>query len=467
MSEQSSSLKFYLILFIFFLGCLTLFINSNNKTAYGLQPYGIAALAEHGKFYIDTPAFPNVKDYQSYTWDAFPYKDHVYLAKPPAQFIFAAIPYLLLNKLGINYRNNNDIIYGLVSLLTSGLMTSLMTVLIFKITFKITRKIKYSLLISFLSTFGTLLLPYSGIVHHDIFGTFFLIAAFYFLFFKAQVNKKLNGFAVPLSGFSAGFSAFCSYNTPPIVLVLVLYIILKKNLKDIIIFAISLCMGFSVTLLFNYFIFDDFFNFPYAIFLKHANILNQLSLESYLPTIPERIKAYIFSPITGILYYSPIYILSYIGIFLLPQKYSIEKLILSLPLPILFITPIALTPGSAYGWCQYGSRYLIETIPFTMIGLSSFYINKKNHVIENLKKNWFLYEVIIVTGIISIVVCSVGSLGTIYCGFTQNAFLSYLPRIISGDLPKYFFIPSGIILILLSILLFKYEYPLKFKKIFP
>jgi hypothetical protein len=435
--------SFQLILFVFFVGCLSLFINTKNTVAFGLQPRCIESIVEDGTIHLDN-AFDKMEYFTSnYTWDSFSYKGHVYINKQPGQFFIGAIPYFFLQLFGITYKSDFNLCCGVVTFFTSVIMTAVMMILLFNIAFNILRNKAKSFLIACFSGFGTLLLPYSGILQHDMCATFFLLLGFYFLFYRYHINNKHPIYMVLLSGFFTGFSFFSSYNAVTIISLICLYVFCKRKTNETILFAVSLFIGISTVLLFNFLVFGNPFSFAIVMYSNFFHQSNEFSISEYLPSILKRVDLYLLSPITAIEFYSPIYIVSYFGILFLPKKYLIEKIILLLAFPIQFFQP-CLFGVAGYGWCQYGPRYLLESIPFVMIGLCGYYTKEKKPTVF-----------ILFVGMVSIVISAVGTIGVVYCNFYENGFVDYLLRIILNDnLPVYYFVPVGISIILISFLLF-------------
>lgn len=423
---------------------------------------GIEAIVERGHFYLEGSNTPNLQPIIASWADVFQYNEHVYANKQPGQFLIGSIPYFILHKLGISYKKDYILAGGLVTLFTSVFMSALMMVLIFSIAFNITKKYLYAFLIACFFGFGTIIFPYSGVTHHDIYATFFLLLGFYFLFYRYRVNKSSSIYVVLFAGLCTGFAFFCSFNTTSLILVVFLYLFCHGDWKDILLFTISFLVGLLPSFIFNFITFGNPFNFSIIIYSKSYNIpLGDLSIKSTLLDIPLKIKAYLFSPATAITFYSPIFIISYLGFFLLPRKYFIEKITLPLAFFLQVIQPLLHQGIGGFFGCQYGPRYLLESVPFTLIGLSGFFTEESS--ISNLIKNFkYLLPAILLIGLISIVINTTGSiLGVMYCNY-DYAFTNHLSKIISGqNLPSFPFVFVGIACISIACILFFIKYPNK------
>lgn len=418
----------------------------------------IESIVERGHFYIDGSTTPGFHDNN----DSFPFNSHWYSNKPPGQPIIGSLVYLLLYRLGITYKNNFILATGLVTVFTSVLMVSVISILVFNIVFKITRSKFYSLLTTFFSCFGTLIFPYSGIAHHDIYATFFLFLGYYLLFYKFHTNTKSPGYILLISGFCIGVAFFISYNTPAVIVALCLYVLLKRNLKVLLLFFITFLISISFNFIFNQIIFEHPLNFPSVLDCYYGTHKERvLSIEKYILDIPDKIDAFLFSPTLAITFFSPIFVISYLCIFLMPGRYFIEKLVLLLIFLFQFFQPLVGGGGSlgGFGWCQFGPRYLLEVTPFILIGLAGLFSKVKFFTVRNRFICKWLLSVVILIGVVSIIINLTGALiGAMYCDNTKNAFLSYLPRIISKDLPEFPFIILGTICIVTSVVLFYIKY---------
>lgn len=440
----------------FFVGGLSTFINSKNDRSFGLQPYGIISIAEYGTFYIDKFLEPNKEKFLSNsTWDIFEHAGHVYLSKPPGQFLIGALVYFVLKKFGVVSVANVSYTCGLIALSTSVIMTSLMGIMMFNIAFKITRRFSFSLLVSTFFVFGTLMFPYSTVIHHDIYATFFLFFSFYLLFYRNHISKGKADYLVLIAGFFTGFALFCSYNSVFTMLIVCLYVIFSRRLKDILLFSITLLFALSLSFIFNFVAFGNLLDFPITLYTKLYDFSHEFHVQDYLQNTYKKLDQFLFSPITAITFYSPIFLVSYVGLFFLPLKYQLEKKILILAFIFQILQPHMHATLIGPGWCQYGPRYLIEATPFTLIGLSSFFTKEKIPFDFSKDLNFVIY----LLGIVSIIVCAVGTKGIVYCGYHENAFLNYMRKINSGEIPHFLFPEFGISLLILSVSLFLFKYP--------
>ena len=150
------------------------------------------------------------------------------------------------------------------------------------------------------------------------------------------------------------------------------------------------------------------------------------------------------SDITSIEFYSPIFVVSLLGFLLLPDKYIIEKI----TLPFTFFLLLAeLCSIGTVGHLQYGPRYLLPSMPFVMEGLSGFFIIDNKSYLSILESSGFLPIFIILIGMVSIIICTMGSIfGVMYRPIHNHAFPYYFRRLISHEVPVFQFIYLGLFL---------------------
>ena len=449
MSKIIKRLPLQLIIFIFFFGCFGLFINSNNVGGHHPHHIGIEALTERHHFYLEGSKTPKCQPIAEAWADVIPYKGHLYVGRQPGVFIFGSIAYFFISKSGITYYKDYALAGELVILFTSVLLTAIAMVLLFNIAFNITNSSFNSFLVALFCGFGTLVFPYSGEIHHDIFSIFFLLCGFYILFYKYHINKNQPLLFFLLSGFLTGLAFLCSFKAPPLIIIIFLYVLFHKNWKESFLFILSIFVGILPSLLYNLHIFGNPFIFPetYGDYYP-TSLPRYFSFKNLL----DKFNTYFINPFTALPLYSPIYLVSLFGFTLFPKKYTIEKMILPC---VFFMTFFQMTTILSAGACQYGPRNFLCTMPFTLIGLSGFFSKEKNDLGEILSRYKYLNPLIILAGVFSIIVCSTGSIiGIINCDYYNYAFLAYLARIISGDIPEFRFITFGVILIFISIILF-------------
>jgi len=175
-------------IFLIVTGVLAMTINSWNASAFGLQNATVAALVERGTFALVDQVIPGFNLVEG--TETFKFGKEVYPMKQPGPTILGAMVYYPLYKLGINYRNHFDYVSHLVTFGTSTIMMAIAAVLIFILGFAMTKAWKSAAAAALLFPLGTMIWPYAGVSHHDIYGIFFgllSLTAYYF----GEREKKL------------------------------------------------------------------------------------------------------------------------------------------------------------------------------------------------------------------------------------------------------------------------------------
>lgn len=292
------------------------------------------------------------------------------------------------------------------------------------------------MLIAFFLGFGTIIFPYSGVTHHDIYGTFFSFLSFYLLFYRYRISDKHHTILVALAGVSMGIALFCSMLQVPILAFIVIYLILNKKPKEIMIFAFFFLIGMLPTFIFNWTIFGNPFNFP-NIVGSATDTIPGFSVENTFA----KLRFYLISPSNAILFYSPIFIIALVGFFFFKKKYHHEKI--AIPL-VFFIQLIHLSMIQTVGHSQFGPRYLLPSMPFILLGLCGFFSSNKLH--KWVKSS--IVALIFLFGFASIIINMTGSMiGVMYHSIDKHAAILYVNRILTGDLPIYPFFYFGLFLV--------------------
>ena len=123
--------------------------------------------------------------------DNFEYRGHLYAAKQPGQFLIGAAAYFFLHTLGISYTHNFLLASALVTFLTASLIAAVAVLIVLALARALApRPTTWGapLLVALGYAIGTTAFPYSGIEHHDLMATGFLIIAFYLFFKSARMD---------------------------------------------------------------------------------------------------------------------------------------------------------------------------------------------------------------------------------------------------------------------------------------
>ncbi len=145
---------------------------------YALQQFVIASLVSKGTYAIGEAGDERFKRIT----DTFVYEGKRLPAKQPGQFTIGALAYLACSPFGIAYSRDRILASALVTWLTSSLLSALSAACLFLLmarTWGFARG--HSALSAAASGLATILLPYSGVAHHDILAVAFLVMALYLI----------------------------------------------------------------------------------------------------------------------------------------------------------------------------------------------------------------------------------------------------------------------------------------------
>lgn len=406
-------MKHCLLLLGFFLvvwGGITLTINSANAFNFRLQNATIAALSERGTFTLKELEVPDFRLIVGQ--ETFRIGEDIYPMKQPGQTILGSLIYTQLRKFGINYSDHYMYASQLVTMFSSALLMAVASVLIGMITWHTSKKITISLLTGFILVFGTIIWPYSGVTHHDIYGTFLVIVAFggYWL---GNVQNKYRSILLFLGGMSAGLSLFFTMLTLPIPFVM---LVLSKYKKAA---GFGTTIGLMPTFLFNMIVFGK----PWLsanLAGKVADTVPLLSITNML----EKLWFYLGNPTTALWAYSPILIFGVAGIWMMKGKDLWLKRFLLLPIvtQIIYVSSI-----ETFGGYQYGPRYLLPIIPLIVLGIP-YWLQSEHRIISRL---FFFFIVII-----SCCIAGIGAIQTVMSPIGEG-YEPYkmLLNILTGELP--------------------------------
>jgi hypothetical protein len=351
--ELKIFLTFFIIYFIF-----VHWIGWNENSRFNL----VSSIVDEKKFEIDS--------YYNNTGDRAYYNRHYYSDKEPGVSLISVSIYYILKAIHVN-SNLNQII--LLTVFTSTLFGALSVVLIYKISKFFTKNSGISLLTSFTFGLGTLIFPYAIIYQDLAISTFFVLFAFYLIFkLKQEKNDHIN--SIILGGLLSSFAISITLLTSVIWFLLLLYTF-SINKRMIAYFILSSFLSLLPLLIYNYVIFETPFTLP-RLYLDQeiwSHIEGVKGIKSPNVFVMARI---LFFPERGLLFYYPIFVFSFLGVFSLFKKFKIEALLIS-ALLIAFIV-INSSWWAWWGGVSFGPRHLVPITPFLTLPLI-FIISKYKH----------------------------------------------------------------------------------------
>ena len=443
LAQKEVQIPVSLLWFVFVYGVLLATINSSDTWQFNLQQIGIEALAERGTWYFEGSSHPHMQP----EGDIFEYKGHTYVCKQPGQFVFGAVLYNILRPLGFSYVEDYMLTSSVMTALTSAFMVTLMAVFLFQIAHYYL-SLKRALLLSGLAIFGTMVWPYSGVTHHDVFGTFFAFLGFYLLFYAQRIRSELSSqrrlLFVAAAGFFSGFTFFSSLLPFGCVLGTTVYIMAFRRWRPVFVFALSGLGALVPTFLYNYFVFDDLLNFPHII----GGYDVALPRWSWTNII-EKLDFYLISPANSFYMFSPVLVFALLGFVFWSKEHRQEYYAL---LAACVLTFLHLCTMQTIGHAQYGQRYLLPLMPFLSLGLIGILRvhNEKGETPRFNRRIWT--GAVVFLGGISVLISGVGSLmGVMFKPIYLHPFPLYVEALLQGHAPHFVFAPIGVLLIITSV----------------
>lgn len=240
--------------------------------------------------------------------------------------------------------------------------------------------LKYALILTFIYAFSTNSWAVSSqALWQHTSSQLFNSLVIYFLV-KGLKNEKF----IPYVGLWVGISIFCRPTNAIVGIIIAIYILLKKR-KKFIYFLIGGLIPLSFLLIYNLNIFGNIFG-------GYAG--GTTSLAVWQGNLLSGLNKVLFSPGRGLLIYSPVLILSFIGFFRAIYQKKDIYIFLGI-IPILYIILISCFKVWYGGGC-FGSRLLTDPLPFFVFLIIPVF-NK--WASKNIFKTAFLILIIISTGV--------------------------------------------------------------------
>jgi hypothetical protein len=239
-------------IFFLVLGILATTINSWNAEYFGLQNATVAALVERGTFTLVDQVIPGFNLVEG--TETFRYGKNIYPMKQPGGTMLGALVYAPLYKVNFKYTNHFDYVSHFVTFFTSSLLVALSSILIYLIAKEMGVRPNIATLGSFLYPFATIVWPYAGVSHHDIYGSFWVLAAIY-LFYRSQKDNRYN--YLLFAGICSTLSLF--FTMLPLTFTIVLWGILvaRRKLRPILSYSMGAIIGFLPNMIFNGLVFGN------------------------------------------------------------------------------------------------------------------------------------------------------------------------------------------------------------------
>jgi len=336
------------------------FIRDADLQSYGLQQIGIDAIVEHGTFAVGLSDNPRLQP----AGDVFRYNGRLMAAKQPGQFAFGALAYRMVRAVGLTYEEDYLTTARWVTWLSSTSFAALTIVALFVLLHQLWELSAVAALAAALGLgFGTPLLAYSGVAHHDVIAGSLAFVGFIALEAARLERVPLRWAYVPwgVIGLCAGLALFTSMLPALIILVILSaagLLALSRSLRCATVLIASFAIGLLPLALYN----EHYFGAPWI----QANIAGGYTDTFFHPSFAlfiDHLWRYLGLGTVSLLAFSP---LGFIGLLTLPSLRAAPAL--RFPLRVagaaILLHLIYLFSIKTIGDCQFGPRYLIPLLPF-------------------------------------------------------------------------------------------------------
>ncbi len=326
--------------------------NPNDTSRMG----AVESIVERGTFSIDNSTFVN-------TIDKVKSGEHYYSDKPAMSYLLVVPHYFLLYHLfGLNFAENRNLTYYLITLFSVGLGISIMLVYFYRLLERYKLKKSARIFYTVSMFLGTLIFPYSLIYSAHGISAFLLPICLYFVLNARTKRQHL------LTGLMCGLSASIDHVLGGIFFLIFLIILWRRSRFNTLFFISSAAIPVLVALLINFYIsgniapFDinpELFDFQGSAFDK--NSLSGIVMQSWA-NIPRYAFDLTFGK-KGFFSFTPILIFSLLGLIMALFKKEHRELAILVGLGILFTLLFYITRTNNYGGCSYGLRWAVPLIP--------------------------------------------------------------------------------------------------------
>ena len=245
------------------------------------------------------------------------------------------------------------------------LLVSLMCVLLFKLLIDM----RYSYMVSLLTTFvfglSTPVWFYAKYPSDNVTIAFFILLSFFLAYRrKFFLSSLCLGFAIITREYAVLFV--------PFILIFLIHLRSENWKRHVFGFVLGIIPFLAVVCFYNYYRYGNAFQnasmpFPYGV----GAVTWSDGTSPWTNFIPYGLYGFFLSPGKGIIFYSPIILLSIIGFFYLMKD---NKLIFSVSMTVITLYIIVLSAHRAWagGMFGFGPRFLIPIFIFFMIPLASY-----------------------------------------------------------------------------------------------
>lgn len=395
-------------------------INSSNLLDFDLQHVGVEAMVERHHFYLEH----SIPQHRQSKGDVFTYAGHNYAAKQPGQFMLGALVYFVFHKLGLSYVNNYLLTAALVTFFSTSFVLAASGVALFGIARELTAKGHGSLhliwpLAATLSyALATTAFSYSGIAHHDILASGYLVIAFYLLLqlSRRSATRRVYHVTAGGAGLLLGLTVTTSMLPFFMVVLCVFYFFYLRRWQLLPAFLAGLLAGLLPLFVYDAVSFGNPFLLPNV---AGSGMFPDTFFHFDVRNFGDKLAFYASSVVA----YVPIFAVGLLGLSYYPREVKRGPEFLALLALIVVLGAFVLNIKSD-GDCQFGPRYLLPAMPFACLGIAGF------GYLSIASERRLAGVGVILAGAFSFVVNLVGALGgAMDCPHGQNAFWNDLAAI--------------------------------------
>jgi len=429
-------LLFSLLVYSYFISS---FHSANESSHFAL----IRSIVDQKTFIIDT-----YRDYASI--DVAFYKGHYYTDKMPGLSVLGIPVYWIDLQLGFKFDWQ---FFNSLALYTT-IFSAVAVVLVYRISRLFSFSSATSFLLSLVYGFGTLAWVFSKTFFAHPYSAFFVLLSIYFILLTEK--KKIAKYAV-FSGISLGILATLEYANLAVAGLLALYFVMRNKRKYLLHLIIPIIPFAVAVLAYNYSIFGSPFLIPLNFHYSFGNTA-QTQWFKFSKT-KEGLNGLLVSTSAGLLYLSPILLLSIVGF----KEFFKKNRLLAAIFAVSFLSMLFFFASSEswHGGNSYGPRYLLFVVPFLIFPIG--------FVIEKYKDTKIFWLVFILLLTYSVVLNGAGALNDpTPAEIIKNPFLEHnLPNLMRMDIDSYFYRQNKDSLNLFVFLLFvlSFYFAVKVRKI--
>ncbi|MBS1958249.1 MAG: hypothetical protein JST80_02135 [Bdellovibrionales bacterium] len=336
-----------------------LMTEADDLHTYSLYQGVAESIVERHTFAIGNSRAPDLREFG----DVFNARDMWLPAKQPGSFVMASVPYAIFHLFGYNYSDDYRLVSAMTTWWTCGFLAALSVVLLFHFLLTMGYARKVAATCAFAYGFASTIFPYTGVPHHDVIATTFVLLAFMLMFLSSPMSSNRR---VAFIGFLLGFTIFTSMLPALLVAALCLFSLYHLKFRKTVVVGFGFLLGYLPLACYN----AHYFGSPF----RQANQAGNYNDTFFKPSLDlfwTQLNLYFgFNSYITAMKCMPIFVLGLAGLFFLkPKLRRMQAIILVLVAIHLFY----LFSIEAEGHCQYGPRYLIPLIPFAMIGVSAWF----------------------------------------------------------------------------------------------